>query len=473
MPSKLEWSMAILIPLQLTWLSSYLLRADDNTEPEPHHSTKHASYTVLFLLYLFLDSSLGHFFHLWLLIPARYLACHLPGAVVPPRSKRPEEEILWSRQEEETNDSTLSWPRQSDLTNTLPRDWIVVTPTNSCNALQHLHDQRQTKRKGQTVKNGDKACIGTKPPLQTNSQSDESLTHIVRPYYLNHVRGSTRLRHASQRVGAALGTILASFLLCSFTTTWIRLEDDVGLTLHPSMWLDLARGFFVGSFIVTFIFLLELGLGWVRIIGYFDTVDPNENFLINFTWDILFHIGVSINEEVMMRGWMFVLGSRCIGTSSAEWFVDERTAATFAIIMAILLQSTFFAMLHYHSPGSNWVSLMNLFVGGIAASFNFMVAGGTLWLGIGWHFGWNIFMGHVLGRSTSGIPMSCAVLNVVPRPCWNGNSYERYHGGMFGPEQGVLAPLAYVMGTCMMIYMYGLDGLWDYRDGLALQIAKR
>jgi hypothetical protein len=56
---------------------------------------------------------------------------------------------------------------------------------------------------------------------------------------------------------------------------------------------------------------------------------------------------------------------------------------------------------------------------------------------MGWHFGWNIAMGHVHGMSTSGIPMSCAVFNVIPRPA---KSFEKLHGGTFGPEQGVLAP---------------------------------
>ena len=76
-------------------------------------------------------------------------------------------------------------------------------------------------------------------------------------------------------------------------------------------------------------------------------------------------------------------------------------------------------------------------------------------------------MGHVLGRSTSGIPMSCAVFNVIPRPA---PSYEKFHGGSFGPEQGVLAPLAYVMGMCMVSYIYGLDALMEFRMSKALQM---
>ena len=96
-----------------------------------------------------------------------------------------------------------------------------------------------------------------------------------------------------------------------------------------------------------------------------------------------------------------------------------------------------------------------------------MVAGGSLWLGIGWKFGWNIFMVHVLGRSTSGIPMSCACINVVPRPrSSNKKCFERCHGGTFGPEQGVLAPLAYIMGILMVIFVYGFYEMIVWRDGL-------
>ena len=81
------------------------------------------------------------------------------------------------------------------------------------------------------------------------------------------------------------------------------------------------------------------------------------------------------------------------------------------------------------------------------------------------HLGWNLFMGHFLGRSTSGIPMSCAIINIVPKPM---KSYEKYHGGKNGPEQGVLAPLAYVVGMMMVCAVYGSEKLDAWRDQLVL-----
>jgi hypothetical protein len=154
---------------------------------------------------------------------------------------------------------------------------------------------------------------------------------------------------------------------------------------------------------------------------------------------------------------------------SLEWIDDPSNAAAFAIAISTVLQSTLFSLLHLYSPGSTAVSLLNLFFGGIAATLNVLAAGGTLWLGIGWHFGWNIMMGHFPGRSTSGIPMSCAVVSVLPRPASSQkSSYEKYHGGTFGPEQGFLAPLAYMLGMVMIIRIYGWEELGVWKESLVV-----
>ena len=79
-------------------------------------------------------------------------------------------------------------------------------------------------------------------------------------------------------------------------------------------------------------------------------------------------------------------------------------------------------------------------------------------------------MGHILGRSTSGIPMSCAAVSVLPRPVSSAKmSYEKFHGGTFGPEQGVLAPLAYILGMVMVIWLYGWEELGAWRERLVIE----
>lgn len=145
-------------------------------------------------------------------------------------------------------------------------------------------------------------------------QIDNTAIKIEQPYYLNHVRGSTRIRQASLRIAAAMGTLLASFLMIYIFEDWRDEDDDNGdneLELVNLLYaghlgiiiFEVVCGFIIGSSIVIFIFLIELKMGWIKIISYWETAVPSESFLINIIWDILFHIGVSINEEIMLRGW--------------------------------------------------------------------------------------------------------------------------------------------------------------------------
>lgn len=422
----------------------------------------------LWCLYFFLDAAFGNLFHKILLVPARLIAHRLPGAVVPPLNE--EEKLV--QQEMSSNDTTLEWP-SADAISKLPLDWVIVWSghENKEKETHHVHERNiaskasKKKRIASKKKRSSSSSQQASDAMNNNCAATKN-EDVHQPFYLNHVRGSTRIRQASQRVSAALGTVLSTYMLCYLSSS-ITLVD-LGLTnitsTHTTVGRDLVWGFLIGSSIVIIIFIMEVLLGWIKIVGFFQTVVKNESFSINFLWDVLFHIGVSINEEVMLRGWMFTLGCRGIlgmALNRLEKSSSTTTLVTLSIIASIILQSSLFSFLHLHSPGSTYVSLLNLFLGGVAASINVMVGGGSLWLGIGWHFGWNIFMGHILGRSTSGIPSSCACIDVVPCPK---ASYKHLHGGTFGPEQGVLAPLAYVLGILLVIHIYGYDGMIVWRD---------
>jgi len=462
MPSTFEWTISIVLPLILTCVA-----LNNGFTPDHNNTEKTATgiqYFKLWFLYMFLDSAYATFFYLILLPGVRLIAFRLPGSVVPLH-----DEGLLQKQEEESIDISLVWPSPSAIAK-LPQDWIVVESKDDTSMLSNdisgkdgasltIITHASNNKKKRSAKNKQKQQI-FKQQHHTENRSSTS----AQSYYLNNVRGSTRIRQACLRIAAAAGTLVSSYILCSLTSSLVSL-DDIGLHV-PSLQrviFDLVCGCLIGSFIVIFIFLIELQLEWIKIIGYCETVVPNEKFTINIIWDILFHIGVSINEEVMLRGWMFSLGCRGLLLSALPWFQDNPSnAAIFAIILSTTLQSTLFAIMHYSSPGCTYQSLLNLFFGGIAASLNVMVAGGTVWLGGGWHFGWNIWMGHLLGRSTSGIPMSCALIAIVPKP---DTSYVKYHGGTNGPEQGMLAPIAYIMGMILVTWIYGSQelGAWKAR----------
>merc|ERR1719213_1019303 len=109
-------------------------------------------------------------------------------------------------------------------------------------------------------------------------------------------------------------------------------------------------------------------------------------------------------------------------------------------------QSLFFVLMHLPPPGGTRpLSMLNIFIGGMAGGLNVLLTGGRLGFSLGWHFGWNISMGNVFGLSTSGIPISATFVAVAPHP-----KKQAYHGGVFGPEGGVVAPAAYGLGVLLL-----------------------
>ena len=355
-----------------------------------------AAFFWRFVAFVLLGTCLGRLGVQLLMSPARALARRMPGADVPTAASEMEE------QENTQHDPQLVWPPPTAL-EALPAEWRA-----------------------------------------------QSSKRTPQPYFLNHVRGSTRCRQAAQRLGGAIGTLAQIGLMAVSVDN--QSPRVIGLELVPA---DVAWGAAVGAGIVTVLFVAELALGWLRIIGYGEVVVPRESLAINLLWDALFHIGVSVHEEASMRGWLLVNTAQAL----AAYLGADSVALSMSLSVA--LQASLFALLHVGSPGATRVGLLNLWVGGTCAALNVLLSGG-LSFGLGWHFGWNLFMGHLLGLSTSGIPMAAKLVSVLPHP-----QKAHLHGGRFGPEQSPLAPLAYLLGVAALVALYGTDGVDSWRARLA------
>lgn len=262
------------------------------------------------------------------------------------------------------------------------------------------------------------------------------------PFSLNHVTGRQRCKDAFVRLGMSMGSTLACWWVCR--TMEGRSLDALGLVLGPAFCSEVLWGLAVGVAIVAFTFAVELAMGWLVFLEAFQVFDASESFAACIFWDVFFHLNVALNEELPVRGWML--------RSLSEFFVArfELLPAT-AFVLAMLFQSLFFVLMHLPSPGGRKPqSMANIFLGGIAGGVNVLLTGGRLGFALGWHFGWNISMGNVFGLSTSGIPISATFLAVAPLP-----GKESYHGGVFGPEGGVVSPVAYCLGMFLLFLIYG------------------
>lgn len=350
-------------------------------------------FLVRLLFFVLLEGALTPIVSWSLLQPARELTRRLPGAAA---SQQAFSSLAPTEQEQEQNDPSLAWPLEHH--GELPAGWLDIA------------------RRG-----------GSK-----------------QPFFLNHVSGGARCKHAALRVGSAIATVL----LIGLMATLLDRQPLAAIGLHADGFASgLALGGLTGTTCVAVLFLAEWQLGWLHVCGYCEVVAPGERLSHCLLWDVAFHIGVSVIEEVSLRGWLL---HNLAAAASAHLGLGVPTA----MAVAIAGESAIFASLHLGSPGASALSLLNLSVGGVAAALNVAVSG-SLAFALGWHFCWNITMGNVLGLSTSGIPISATLVSVVPHP-----AKAHLHGGRFGPEASPLAPMAYLLGVGMLAAFYGTDELW-------------
>merc|ERR1712167_286251 len=105
--------------------------------------------------------------------------------------------------------------------------------------------------------------------------------------------------------------------------------SSVGLTLDRPFFYDLSVGMVVGVTIVAFMFAVELWAGWLHFLEFFEVFDSTENFSLCIFWDVLFHLNVSLNEELPVRGWMLYNLAEAF---AAYWELGPMKATLYAMI---------------------------------------------------------------------------------------------------------------------------------------------
>lgn len=146
---------------------------------------------------------------------------------------------------------------------------------------------------------------------------------------------------------------------------------------------------------------------------------------------ILFAIAFGIQgmaEEVLCRGYFMVSVGR-----------------RYPVIIAILLNSLVFSLLHLLNPGVSLIAVINILLVGIVFSV-FFLRTGNIW-GVGaMHSIWNFVQGNVFGMEVSGMKLSCSLFSSVSDPAksfWN--------GGSFGAEGGFSVTIVLLIALFLLL----------------------
>ncbi|ACL70073.1 CPBP family intramembrane glutamic endopeptidase [Halothermothrix orenii] len=214
---------------------------------------------------------------------------------------------------------------------------------------------------------------------------------------------------------------------------------EFGFDINKDWWLDFIFGFVLGIFLMGIIFIIELKAGWIEIKNsVFQGIGSgtSASVLTGIFLNLIFFIMVGIEEELLSRGYQLL--------NLSEGFNYKKSHPVGAIILATLVTSGFFSILHAGNPNVTAVSLINIFLAGIFLATGFVLTG-QLAIPIGLHISWNFFQGNVFGFPVSGMNRQASLITIQQK------GPELWTGGAFGPEAGLLGVLATLLGILLIV----------------------
>jgi membrane protease YdiL (CAAX protease family) len=137
-------------------------------------------------------------------------------------------------------------------------------------------------------------------------------------------------------------------------------------------------------------------------------------------------IVIGFLEEILFRGIVFRILQGWLGT----W-------------LAVLLSVVVFTLAHAPNQGATAIALACVAGAGLLLCAAYMLTG-RLWLGIGFHIGWNFTQGGLFSVPVSGHPAKGMVQGGLSGPDW-------LTGGSFGVEGSALAVAAVVLGSAALL----------------------
>jgi membrane protease YdiL (CAAX protease family) len=239
--------------------------------------------------------------------------------------------------------------------------------------------------------------------------------------------------------GTVAGAVLAGsfYLAAGLGVAWLlaRFIDrrpfaGYGFHLGRGWWLDFGFGLLLGTLMVTGIFLVEYLAGWITV-----RASPDSSSLLVLAEvllaSLLVYVAVGINEEFTFRGYQL--------RNLAEGLAGQWIGPTLAVVLALCISATAFGLSHLGNRNASVVSTANIVLGGLAFGLPFVLTG-ELAMPLGLHIAWNFCEGTVYGFAVSGHAPIRPILAVEQ------GGPELWTGGAFGPEAGLLAVVAIVLG---------------------------
>lgn len=243
-------------------------------------------------------------------------------------------------------------------------------------------------------------------------------------------------------VAGLAGAVLSVWLAVRFLDR--RPFRDLGFRLDRGWWLDLLFGLALGALLMTTIFLVESGLGWISVAGAFETTGTGASFALSLLLPVTASVCAGFSEETLFRGYQL--------RNAAEGLNYPTLGPRGAVLVAWASSSVFFGALHVSNPNATALSTFNITLAGLMLGFGYVLSG-QLAIPIGLHVAWNFFQSAVYGLPVSGFETFGASFLSTEQA-----GPELWTGGSFGPEGGLIAPAAMLLGVLLTALWVRLRG---------------
>ena len=248
--------------------------------------------------------------------------------------------------------------------------------------------------------------------------------------------------HAASLANDIVVVALSALAIVAVTLFAARFLDrrpisDLGLQFTSGWWRDLGFGLFLGALLMLLIFLVELALGWITVETILFT-SLSIPFGLAILWPLTLFLLVGIYEELLSRGYQL--------KNMAEGLSLSPLGQVNGMLLALLITSGIFGILHAGNPNSSTISTVNLVLAGLFLGLPFLLTD-QLAIPIGIHITWNFFQGNVFGFPVSGTSTNSTTFIAVEQ-----GGPDLWTGGAFGPEAGLLGIAAMIGGSLLIIW---------------------
>ena len=182
---------------------------------------------------------------------------------------------------------------------------------------------------------------------------------------------------------------------------------------------SLLKGFGLGLALFLLTLLGLVALGQYRL----ESIHLNLYSLVFVVFTIL----QGTTEEVVARAWLL-----------------PQLASRTNLKLAILISSVLFTLLHVGNSGLTPLSLVNLFLFGVAMAL-YLFKTDTVWGVAGIHGAWNFAQGNLFGVLVSGQSSGTSIMKFTPQ----GNQ-DWLSGGSFGIEGSIMTSLVLLL---LIVYL--------------------